>query len=61
MHVLPGIVDGARKKLQDGSWIWAGATLTILEATTSREQCISAVTSTVRIVHHDGRANSAVG
>ena len=48
MHVLPGIVDGARKKLQGGSWIWVGASLAnVLEATTSREQCMSAVTSAV--------------
>ena len=62
MHVLPGIVDGARKKLQGGSWIWVGASLAIvLEATISSEQCMSALTSAVRIVHHGGRKDSAVG
>ena len=38
MHVLPGIVDGARKNSQRGRWIWVGASLSMLEATTSREQ-----------------------
>ena len=38
MHALPGIVDGARKSSQGGSWIWVGASLPMLEATTSREQ-----------------------
>ena len=48
MHALPGIVDGARKTSQGGSWIWVGASLPMFEATTSREQqCMSAVTSTV--------------
>ena len=44
MHALPGIVDGARKNSQGGSWIWVGASLPMLEATasiTSREQCMS--------------------
>ena len=39
-HALPGIVDGAIKILQGGSWIWAVASSPILEATTSRKQCI---------------------
>ena len=50
IHALPGIVDGARKKSQGGSWIWVGASVPILEATTSRNQCMSAVTSTVSCI-----------
>ena len=56
MHALPGIVDGARKNSQGGSWIWVGTSLPMLEATTSRDQCMSAVS----IVHHGVRASSAV-
>ena len=48
MHALPGIVDGARKTSQGGSWRRVDAALPILEATTSREQYMSAVSSTVQ-------------
>ena len=65
MHALPEIVDGARKSSQGGSWIWVGArgggrysSLPMLEATTSRDQCMIAVTS---MVHHAARVSSAVG
>ena len=47
MHALPGIVDGARKTSQGGSWIWVGASLPMPEAITSREQFMSAVTSKI--------------
>ena len=68
MHALPGIVDGARKSSQGGRWIWVDArgggttcrysSFAMVEATTSREQCMSAVTS---IVHYGARVSSAVG
>ena len=65
MHALPGIVDGARKTSQGGKWGRDGARVTgrrlsslpMLEATISRNQCMSAVTS---VVHHSGRGSSAV-
>ena len=59
MHALPGIVDGARKKSQGGRWIWVGASLPMLEATTSRDQCMSDVTYS--IAHHGVRASSTIG
>ena len=55
MHVLmdapSGIVDGARKISQSGSWILVGALernlgfslVLMLEATLSRDQCMSAL------------------
>ena len=51
MDALPGIVDGARKISQSGRWLRDGAwerscrfaSLPMLEATTSRNQCITAV------------------
>ena len=66
MHSLPGIVDGATKTSQVGSWVRAGAwersrgfsSLPMLEATTSRDQCISVAAS---VVHHDVTGGSAVG
>ena len=57
MDALPGIVDGARKRSQAGSGPMFSS-LPMLEATTSRDQCMSAVTS---IVHHGVKGSSAVG
>ena len=37
-YALPGIVDGAKKKSQGGSWRWVRASVSMLEASTSREQ-----------------------
>ena len=50
MHALPGIVDGARKTSQVGKWVQGGApgksgrfsSLPMLEATSSRDQRMSA-------------------
>ena len=48
VHALPGIVDGARKSSQGGSWgCGRDSSLPVLEATTSRDQHMSAVTSVV--------------
>ena len=70
MDALPGIVDGARKTSQSGSWVICARALgrsrrfpllPMLEATTStasRDQCINAVTS---IAHHGVTGSSAVG
>ena len=52
IHALPGMADGARKRSQGGTGresIWSGALISMLEATTSREQMI-AVTSTVSCI-----------
>ena len=51
MDELPEIVDGARKISQGGRWILVGArgrsprlsVLPMLEATLSRDQCMSAL------------------
>ena len=46
MHALPGIVDGARKNWQGGSWI-----VSMPEAATSREQqYMSAANSTASYI-----------
>ena len=67
MDALPEIVDGARKISQGGSSLICVcavgrsrrfSSLPMLEATISRNQCMSAVTSAV---HHSGRGSSAVG
>ena len=59
MHALPGIVDGARKTSQVGWWVRGGArgrscrfsSSPMLEATSSRNQCMNAAPS---VVHHVG-------
>ena len=51
MDALPGIVDGARKTSQGGKSV-RGRLSSLPEAATSRNQCMSAVTS---VVHHSGR------
>ena len=66
MHALPGIVDGAIKRSQVGRWVQGGArgrsrgfsSLPMLEATSSRDQRMSAVTS---VVHYGVSGSSAVG
>ena len=70
MHSLPGIVDGARKTSQVGRWVRAGArggsrrysSLPMLEATTSRDKCITcSATCITYVVHHSVRGRIAVG